>query len=87
MTLNLLKHAKNNNVIRSHLVLFSRPYRISVNIGKYEKIVIVASGFGIAVYLLYLKRLIYTYNSYKICIRQIHLVWQIKDIGKFKLVI
>ena len=55
--------------------------------GKYEKIVMVANGFGIAAHLPYLRRLIHGYNSYEIRIRRIHLVWQIQDIGKLKPVI
>ena len=55
--------------------------------GKYEKIVMVANGFGIATHLLYLRRLIHGYNSCEIRIRRIYLVWQIQDIGKLKLVI
>jgi hypothetical protein len=42
----------------------------------------VASGFGIAAHLPYLKRLIHGYNARKLRARRIHLVWQVRDIGK-----
>jgi NAD(P)H-flavin reductase len=74
LTHELLKYTKNDNVAMSRLVLFSGPYRTSIDIGKYKKIVIVANGFGIVIYLLYLRQLIYGYNSRKIRIRRIHLV-------------
>jgi NAD(P)H-flavin reductase len=86
LTHELLKHAKNDNVARSRLVLFSGPYGRSVDMGKYEKIVIVANGFGIATHLPYLRQLIHG-HSREFRIRRIHLVWQIQDIGKLKPVI
>jgi NAD(P)H-flavin reductase len=87
LTHELLKHAKNDNVARSHLVLFSGPHGISVDMGMYEKIVIVANGFGIGAHLPYLRRLIHGHSSREFRIRRIHLVWQIQDIGKLKPVI
>ncbi|PVH68567.1 hypothetical protein DL98DRAFT_440915, partial [Cadophora sp. DSE1049] len=48
------------------LVLFSRPYKTSLVINEYKSILIVASGFSIAAHLLYLKRLIYSYNSRRV---------------------
>jgi NAD(P)H-flavin reductase len=84
LTHELLKHAKNDIVARPRLVLFSGPHGTSVDIGKYEKIIMVANGFGIAAHLPYQRRLIHGYNSHEICIRRIHLVWQIQDIGKLK---
>ncbi len=47
-----------------------------------ENILIVASGFGIAAHLLYLKQLIHGYNTREVRARRIHLVWQVRDIGK-----
>ncbi|KAH7356445.1 hypothetical protein BKA65DRAFT_474262 [Rhexocercosporidium sp. MPI-PUGE-AT-0058] len=42
----------------------------------------IASGFGIAAQLPYLKRLIHSYNAREVCARRIHLIWQIEDKGK-----
>jgi hypothetical protein len=47
-----------------------------------ENILMVASGFGIAAHLPYLKQLIYGYNAREVRTRRIHLVWQVRDIGK-----
>ena len=50
--------------------------------GEYQNIVMVASGFGIAAQLPYLKQLIYGYNTREVRARRVHLIWQIQDIGK-----
>ena len=42
----------------------------------------VASGFGIAAQLPYLKRLNHGYNAREFCARRIHLVWQIETKGE-----
>jgi NAD(P)H-flavin reductase len=81
LTRELLYHAKNRHAINP-LVLFSGPYGKSIPIDDYKNILIVASGFGIIVYLPYLKQLIYGYNTRKVRTRQIYLVWQVRDIGK-----
>ena len=47
-----------------------------------ENILMVASGFGIAAQLPYLKRLIHGYNARKLRAHRIHLVWQVRNIGK-----
>ena len=47
-----------------------------------ENILKVASGFGIAAHLPYLKQLIHGYNAREVRARRIHLVWQVRDIGK-----
>ena len=46
------------------LALFSGPYGISEFIDYYETIFIIASGFGIAAVIPYLKKMIYGYNTY-----------------------
>ncbi|RSL40410.1 hypothetical protein CEP54_016127 [Fusarium duplospermum] len=43
-----------------------------------------ASGLGIAAQLPYLQQLIYQYNRRKAQTRRIHMVWQLKTIGKFQ---
>jgi NAD(P)H-flavin reductase len=49
---------------------------------EYETVLIVASGFGIAAQLPYLKRLIHGYNAREVRARRIHLVWQIENKGE-----
>jgi NAD(P)H-flavin reductase len=65
-----------------HLAWFSGPRGISAPVVKYESILMVASGFGIAALLPYLKQLIYRYNTCRARIRRIHLAWQLQAIGK-----
>jgi hypothetical protein len=45
----------------------------------------VASGFGIAAQLPYLRQLIYGYNASKTRTRRVHLVWQLETLGKLEL--
>ena len=66
----------------SRLILFSGPHGISVPVTEYEVVLMLASGYGITAHLPYLKRLIHGYNARKVRARRIHLVWQIKNIGK-----
>jgi NAD(P)H-flavin reductase len=75
----LLSHA---GAADSRLVLFSGPYGISVLVGEYENVLMIASAFGVAAHLPYLKRLIHGYNARKVHARRIHLVWQLSDIGE-----
>ncbi len=82
LTRDLLYHAKGDHAA-NFLVLFSGPHGTSVAMDEYESILMVASGFGIATHLPYLKRLIYGYNSRRVQARRIHLVWQIRHKGKF----
>jgi NAD(P)H-flavin reductase len=81
LTRELLSHAKNGHAMNS-LVLFSRPHGKSVPMDDCENILMVASGFGIAAQLPYLKRLIHGYNARKLRARRVHLVWQVRNIGK-----
>jgi len=78
LTGELLYYAKKGHAMNP-LVVFSRPHGISVGIDEYESILMVASGFGVAAHLPYLKKLIYGYNVRLIRARRIHLVWQIRD--------
>ncbi len=79
LTRELLGHA---GAAESRLVLFGGPHGISAPVSGYETVVMIASGFGIAAHLPYLKQLIYGYNARKVRARRIHLVWQLSDIGK-----
>ncbi len=61
--------------------LIGGPYGISVPAGEFAVVILVASGFGIAAHLPYLRQLIYRYNSRKVRTRRIHLVWQLETPG------
>ena len=62
--------------------MFSGPYGQTISAGKYEKVVMVADGVGIAAQLPYLQKLIHGYHTRQGFTRRIHLIWQISDIGK-----
>lgn len=79
LTRDLLSHT---GAVGSRLVLFGGPHGISAPVGEYETILIIASDFGIAAHLPYLKQLIHGYNVRKVRARRIHLVWQLSDIGE-----
>ena len=66
----------------SRLVLFGGPHGISAPVGEFESVVMIASGFGIAAHLPYLKQLIHGYSVRKVRARRIHLVWQLPNIGE-----
>jgi NAD(P)H-flavin reductase len=74
--------ASNLSGLNSHLALFSGPHGISIQVADYETVLLVASGFGIASQLPYLRQLIYGYNACKTRSRRIHLVWQLETDGK-----
>jgi NAD(P)H-flavin reductase len=69
----LLNHTKKGYTINP-VVIFSGPYSIKVPIGEYESVLIVASGFGIAAFVPYLRKLLYGYNTRAVRARRIHLV-------------
>lgn len=62
--------------------MFNGPYGTSVPVGEYEVVLMIASGFGIAAQLPYLKRLLHGYNSRRVRTRRIHLVWELKTLGE-----
>jgi FAD-binding domain/Ferric reductase NAD binding domain len=79
LTRRLLSHA---GATDSRLVMFSGPHGISAPVGEYESVLMIASGFGVAAHLPYLKRMIQGYNARKVHTRRIHLVWQLSNIGR-----
>jgi NAD(P)H-flavin reductase len=81
LTRELLYHAKSGHAMNPW-VLFSGPHGNSIPMDNCENILMVASGFGIAAHLPYLKQLIHGYNAREVRARRIHLVWQVRDIGK-----
>ncbi|OAL42592.1 hypothetical protein IQ07DRAFT_525845 [Pyrenochaeta sp. DS3sAY3a] len=66
--------------LQPRLALFTGPYGTSASVNRYETVVMVASGFGIAGQLPYLKKLIYGYNTCTTRTRRVHLVWQLETI-------
>ena len=81
LTRELFYHGQNRSA-RNPLVLFSGPHGSSAPMDEYQNIVMIASGFGIAAQLPYLKQLIHGYNTREVRARRVHLIWQIQDIGK-----
>ena len=62
LTCKLLDYTKQSYDLNL-IVMFSRPYRIGLAIDKYKSMLIVASSFSIVALLLYIKKLIYNYNT------------------------
>ncbi|KFZ18315.1 hypothetical protein V501_01286 [Pseudogymnoascus sp. VKM F-4519 (FW-2642)] len=84
LTRELFSHGTlDKSVSVPRLALFSGPHGISVPVGEYETVLMVATGFGIAAQLPYLRKLIHGYNTCKARTRRVHLVWQVQnlDIG------
>lgn len=82
LTRELFYHAENGQAMDS-LVLLSGPYGRSVPIDDCKNILLVASDFGIAAHLPYLKQLIQGYNAREVSARRIYLVWQVRNIGEW----
>ena len=77
LTQKLLYHAQKGRKIHFPL-LFSGPHGKSICMDGYEKILMIASDFGIAAQLPYLKQLIRGYNERRLQARRVHLVWQVR---------
>lgn len=56
-------------------------HRICQSVG-YESVLAVASGFGIAGVIPYLRQLLYGYNTSTSRVRRVHFVWQVATLGK-----
>lgn len=56
---------------------------MSENIDCYESVMLVASGFSIAAAILYLKKLVYSYNTLASRMRRVHLVWEVETLGEY----
>jgi NAD(P)H-flavin reductase len=82
LTRELFSHGTlDKSVSVPRLALFSGPHGISVPVGEYETVLMVATGFGIAAQLPYLRKLIHGYNTCKARTRRVHLVWQLQNLG------
>lgn len=80
-TRDLLHLANQGKQADNKWVMFSGPHGQIIPTGKYEKVVMIADGAGIAAQLPHLKRLIHSYHARQVFTRRIHLIWQISDIG------
>ncbi|KAM3490540.1 hypothetical protein MY3957_006154 [Beauveria namnaoensis] len=78
-TRDLLRVSKTK--VEPYRALFSGPHGNSIPLGNYEVVLMIASGYGIAAQLPYLKQLIHGYNSRKARSRRVHLVWKLKTLG------
>ncbi|KAK1989752.1 hypothetical protein LX36DRAFT_676348 [Colletotrichum falcatum] len=73
--------SKSQKAQKTCLALFGGPHGTSIPVTDYDVVLMVASGYGIAAQLPYLKKLIYEFNSRKACTRRIHLVWKLDTLG------
>ena len=65
------------------LTIFSGPHGKAIPIGDYGKVLMIATGFGIAAQLPYLKELVSGFNNYQVRTREVRLVWQLPSFGKY----
>jgi NAD(P)H-flavin reductase len=80
----LLKHARAASQGSASLrALIIGPHGLSENVDRYESVVLVASGFGVAAVIPYLKKLVYSYNTSTSRTRRVHLVWEIETLGEY----
>jgi len=63
------------------ITFVSRPHGSTAPAGEYGRVIIIASGFGIAAQLPLLKELIQGFNRAEVRTRDIHLVWQLQNLG------
>jgi hypothetical protein len=68
----------------SFLALFTGPHGTSEDVSQYESIIVIASRYGIAAAIPYLKKLIYGYNTCTSQVRRLHLVWQVESIDEMR---
>jgi NAD(P)H-flavin reductase len=62
--------------------MFTGPHGTSEIVDGFETVLLIASGFGIAVTIPYLKKMIHGYNTCTLHVRRLYLVWQIESIGE-----
>lgn len=66
----------------SYTAFVSGPYGASKSMDDYECVLAVATDFGIAGVIPYLKKLVYGYNTSTSYVRRVHFVWQVQSLGK-----
>ncbi|KAL4936467.1 hypothetical protein BDV06DRAFT_233358 [Aspergillus oleicola] len=83
LTANLLRYAP-SAVYRSvsFLTLFTGPHGTTENVSQHKSVIVIASRFGIAAAVPYLKKMIYGYNTGTSQVRRLQLVWQVESIDE-----
>ena len=66
----------------SYTAFVAGPYGHTESVNQYECVLAVASGFGIAGVIPYLRQLLYGYNTSTSRVRRVHFVWQVATLGK-----
>ncbi|KAJ5215341.1 uncharacterized protein N7498_001748 [Penicillium cinerascens] len=64
----------------SYTAFVSGPYGASKSMDDYECVLAVATDFGIAGVISYLKKLVYGYNTSTSYVRRVHFVWQVQSL-------
>ncbi|OJD23047.1 hypothetical protein ACJ73_05605 [Blastomyces percursus] len=81
LTLDLLRHVEvDHGISLSFPALVSGPHGTSESAGQYETVLVVASDFGVAPVIPYLKQLIHSYNISTSRTRRVHFVWQLRTL-------
>jgi predicted ferric reductase len=80
-TRKLLEYSKTHGDDAPCLAFFTGPHGRSAPVVKFETVLMIASGFGIAAQLPYLKQLLHGYNACRARTRRVHLVWQLETTG------
>ncbi|KAJ5369940.1 rerric reductase like transmembrane component [Penicillium cataractarum] len=64
----------------SYTAIVSGPHGVSQSVSEYECVLAIATDFGIAGVIPYLKQLFYGYNTSTSHVRRVHFVWQVQNI-------
>jgi NAD(P)H-flavin reductase len=84
LTADLLRHTRSGRGVSfSFPAYITGPHGVTEPVGQYETVVIIASGFGVAAVIPYLKQLIYGYNTSTSRTRRVHFVWQLQTLGNY----
>ncbi|QVM10761.1 hypothetical protein D8B26_005414 [Coccidioides posadasii str. Silveira] len=68
--------------LTSFSAFVSGPHGLSEPISQYESVLVIASGYGIAGVIAYLKQLLHSYNTTTSRVQRVHFVWQIEMLGE-----
>ena len=74
----LIRYESGSDYSEFRVALFTDPHRASAPLRKIERVLMVASGFGIITQLPYLRQLIRGYSDFTARTRRIRLVWQLE---------
>ncbi|KAL4961382.1 ferric reductase family protein [Aspergillus stella-maris] len=66
----------------SFLALFTGPHGTTENVSQHKSVIVIASRFGIAAAVPYLKKMIYGYNTGTSQVRRLQLVWQVESVDE-----